>query len=77
MVEFSEDLKGSIAHSNKMRKSMMSSGSFANKSVSSIDTLSKLFIKAFRQEFLFRPEKALELFWPSKPHLFGDIYRWF
>jgi hypothetical protein len=35
MVEFSEDLKGSIAHSNKMRKSMMSSsgGSFANKAV--------------------------------------------
>jgi hypothetical protein len=33
MVEFSEDIKGAIAHSNKMRKSMMASGSFSTKAV--------------------------------------------
>jgi hypothetical protein len=30
MVEFSEDIKGAIAHSNKMRKSLMASGSYSS-----------------------------------------------
>ena len=29
MVEFSEDIKGALAHSSKMRKSLMNSGSYS------------------------------------------------